>query len=268
MSSSFALQFILCALTILQVHSDVITVNGTLGGFVTFHLNYPDLEQLANITWQKENTSLSNRTDRMNTFSNGTLALQNTEKKDEGQYTVSVYNVTGNLVYQRIFQLYVHESTQIPAVHIRCLPGGGGELVCNALDNSSVKVDWSVDGHPLNPTEACITDNGKKIILEKRVTGELVCHTHHGNSTSKSSPIKLSCEEGDLLYQPLFHYILAACGGGAVVLAVIASLITCCCLKSKQQFIPVPSGAICAENIGGEGAGSTVALSGPDPERS
>ncbi|XP_075765334.1 uncharacterized protein LOC102455323 isoform X1 [Pelodiscus sinensis] len=241
MSSSFALQFILCALTILQVHSDVITVNGTLGGFVTFHLNYPDLEQLANITWQKENTSLSNRTDRMNTFSNGTLALQNTEKKDEGQYTVSVYNVTGNLVYQRIFQLYVHESTQIPAVHIRCLPGGGGELVCNALDNSSVKVDWSVDGHPLNPTEACITDNGKKIILEKRVTGELVCHTHHGNSTSKSSPIKLSCEEGDLLYQPLFHYILAACGGGAVVLAVIASLITCCCLKSKQQFIPVPS---------------------------
>uniref|UniRef100_K7FSZ5 Ig-like domain-containing protein n=1 Tax=Pelodiscus sinensis TaxID=13735 RepID=K7FSZ5_PELSI len=168
------------------------------------------------------------------TYCNKSICLQNVAKKDKGKYEFEL-----NHILMKSFLL--QESTQIPAVHIRCLPGGGGELVCNALDNSSVKVDWSVDGHPLNPTEACITDNGKKIILEKRVTGELVCHTHHGNSTSKSSPIKLSCEEGDLLYQPLFHYILAACGGGAVVLAVIASLITCCCLKSKQQFIPVPS---------------------------
>uniref|UniRef100_A0A8C0GJX8 Immunoglobulin I-set domain-containing protein n=1 Tax=Chelonoidis abingdonii TaxID=106734 RepID=A0A8C0GJX8_CHEAB len=88
---------------------DVTTVNEILGGFVTFHLDYPDFEYPAHITWKKGNTLLHNRTyHRLTISSNGTLALENIEKKDEGQYTVSVYNITGNLVYQRIFQLYVH----------------------------------------------------------------------------------------------------------------------------------------------------------------
>lgn len=93
------------------MHGDVTTVNGTLGGFVILHLEYRDLEHPAYLTWKKGNTSLSNwtdHTDKFTIFSNGTLALKNTQKKDEGQYTVSVYNTTSDLVYQRIYQLHVH----------------------------------------------------------------------------------------------------------------------------------------------------------------
>ncbi|XP_032660722.1 T-cell surface antigen CD2-like isoform X1 [Chelonoidis abingdonii] len=239
MSSSFAFQFTLCALIILQVDSDVTTVNEILGGFVTFHLDYPDFEYPAHITWKKGNTLLHNRTyHRLTISSNGTLALENIEKKDEGQYTVSVYNITGNLVYQRIFQLYVHEPTQIPAVHV----SGHierGDLLCERTNRSGLRFHWTLDGHPVNLTET--EDDGKRIILAKEMAGKLDCQIHHKNSTNECSIIELECKERDLLQQPLFLYTMAACGGGAIVLAVIASLITCCYLKSKQQFIPVPS---------------------------
>uniref|UniRef100_A0A452HX49 Immunoglobulin I-set domain-containing protein n=1 Tax=Gopherus agassizii TaxID=38772 RepID=A0A452HX49_9SAUR len=236
---SFAFQFTLCALIILQVHSDVTTVNEILGGFVTFHLDYPDFEYPAHITWKKGNTLLHNRTyHRLTISSNGTLALKNIEKKDEGQYTASVYNITGNLVYQRIFQLYIHEPTQIPAVHVS---GHSDEtdLLCERANRSGLRFHWTLNGHPVDLTET--EDDGKRIILAKEVAGKLDCQIHHKNSTNECSIIELKCKERDLLQQPLFLYTLAACGGGAIVLAVIASLITCCCLKSKQQFIPVPS---------------------------
>ncbi|XP_043394366.1 T-cell surface antigen CD2 [Chelonia mydas] len=242
MSPSFAFQFTLCALIILQVHGDVTTVNGILDGFVTFHLDYPDFERTAQIIWKKGNTLLYNRTyhmTRFTVFSNGTSALKNTKKEDEGQYTVSVYNITGNLVYQRIFQLHVHEPTQIPAVNVSSHIDGGRELLCESANRSRVCFHWMLNGQLVGLIE--IEDDGKKIILEKGLPGKLVCQIHHENNIGESSLIKLECKEGDLLKQPLFLYTLAACGGGAIVLAVIASLITFCCLKSKQQFIPVPS---------------------------
>ncbi|CAM4422801.1 uncharacterized protein LOC125644842 [Caretta caretta] len=242
MSSSFAFQFTLCALIILQVHGDVTTVNGILGGFVTFHLDYPDFKYPAEIIWKKRNTLLYKGTyhmTRFTVFSNGTSALKNTKKEDEGQYTVSVNNKTGNLVYQRIFQLYVHEPTQIPAVNVSSHTDGGRELLCESANRSHVCFHWMLNGQLVGLIE--IEDDGKKIILEKGLPEKLVCQIHHENNIRKSSLIELECKEGDLLKQPLFLYTLAACGGGAIVLAVIASLITFCCLKSKQQFIPVPS---------------------------
>ncbi|XP_065431275.1 T-cell surface antigen CD2-like [Chrysemys picta bellii] len=175
---------------------------------------------------------------RFTVFSNGTSALKNTEKEDGGQYTVSVYNVTGNLVYQRNFQLSVHEPTQIPA-HVSGHINEGGELPCERANHSSPRFRWMLNGQPVDLTET--EDDGKWMILVTEVTGKLDCQIHRNKSISECSVIELKCNTGNLLQEPWFIYTLAACGGGAIVLAVIASLITCCCLKSKQQFIPVPS---------------------------
>ncbi|TFK07806.1 hypothetical protein DR999_PMT09318 [Platysternon megacephalum] len=238
-----------------QVHSDVTTVNWTLGGFVTFHLDYPDFEHPAEIIWKKGNTLLYNGTYHMNrftVFSNGTSALKNTEKEDAGQYTSrslqlkngskkdeGKYEFALTNISKKSFLLKVSEPTQIPAVHVSDHIDKGGELPCERANRSSLRFRWTRNEHPVALTETEV--DGKWIILAKEVTGKLDCQIHHKNSINECSVIELECNEGDLLQQPLFLYTLAACGGGAIVLAVIASLVTCCCLKSKQQFIPVPS---------------------------
>ncbi|EMP37891.1 T-cell surface antigen CD2 [Chelonia mydas] len=127
----------------------------------------------------------------------------------------------------------------IDAVNVSSHIDGGRELLCESANRSRVCFHWMLNGQLVGLIE--IEDDGKKIILEKGLPGKLVCQIHHENNIGESSLIELECKEGDLLKQPLFLYTLAACGGGAIVLAVIASLITFCCLKSKQQFIPVPS---------------------------
>ncbi|KAM7181918.1 uncharacterized protein RBU57_000521 isoform 2-T4 [Macrochelys suwanniensis] len=135
--------------------------------------------------------------------------------------------------------IMIDEPTQIPAAHVSGHIDTGRELLCERANSSRVRFRWTLNGQLVDLAET--EDDGKRIISAKEVTGNLDCQIHHKTSINESSLIELECNEGDLLQQPLFLYILAACGGGAIVLAVIASLITCCCLKSKQQFIPVPS---------------------------
>uniref|UniRef100_A0A8C8RC53 Ig-like domain-containing protein n=1 Tax=Pelusios castaneus TaxID=367368 RepID=A0A8C8RC53_9SAUR len=170
----------------------------------------------------------------------GSLQLKNVLKVDEGDYEFTLTDTT-----KKSFLLKVSEPAQIPAIQIRCLPDGGGELSCEGDGTSSGSFRWMLNGHPVGSnktcSEACTKDNGKRIILAKGVIGELVCQIQHGNSSTGSSPVKVKCDEGDLLQQPLFPYVLAACGGGAILLAALVSLITWGCLRSKQNFIPVPS---------------------------
>ncbi|KAG6929466.1 hypothetical protein G0U57_005554, partial [Chelydra serpentina] len=135
--------------------------------------------------------------------------------------------------------IMIDEPTQIPAAHVSGRIDAERELLCERANSSRVRFRWTLNGQLVDLTET--EDDGKRIILAKEVTGNLDCQIHYKTNINESSLIELACNERDLLQEPLFPYILAACGGGAIVLAVIASLITCCCLKSKQQFIPVPS---------------------------
>ncbi|KAL8190712.1 UNVERIFIED_CONTAM: hypothetical protein K2H54_059691 [Gekko kuhli] len=120
-----------------------------------------------------------------------------------------------------------------PTVHIHCLPGGKAELSCEMGDLSR-----DVNGSYLSDSDICVKDGGKKIVLEKRVSGKLICYRRNSHINFCT---ELLCDDGDLLKHPLFFIILAASGGAAVLLAIIASLITCCCMKSKHNFIPVPA---------------------------
>ncbi|XP_068766063.1 uncharacterized protein [Struthio camelus] len=116
MSSVFTFQAALCALVILEAHSDVTTIDKRVCDSVIFDLDCPRLDQLSRITWYKGNMSLKHWTrgdtvvsQRIHVFPNGALGIRSVGKEDAGWYTAMVCNSSEHLLYQRIFQLRVHE---------------------------------------------------------------------------------------------------------------------------------------------------------------
>ncbi|XP_064378777.1 uncharacterized protein LOC112979290 isoform X2 [Dromaius novaehollandiae] len=116
MPSLFTLQAALCALVILEAHSDVTTIDKRVCDSVIFDLHYPQLDQLSRITWYKGNTSLKHWTrgnavssQRIHVYPNGALGIRSVVKEDVGWYTAIVRNSSEHLLYQKVFQLRVHE---------------------------------------------------------------------------------------------------------------------------------------------------------------
>ncbi|XP_064378786.1 uncharacterized protein LOC112979290 isoform X4 [Dromaius novaehollandiae] len=115
MPSLFTLQAALCALVILEAHSDVTTIDKRVCDSVIFDLHYPQLDQLSRITWYKGNTSLKHWTrgnavssQRIHVYPNGALGIRSVVKEDVGWYTAIVRNSSEHLLYQKVFQLRVH----------------------------------------------------------------------------------------------------------------------------------------------------------------
>uniref|UniRef100_A0A8C3SU12 Ig-like domain-containing protein n=1 Tax=Chelydra serpentina TaxID=8475 RepID=A0A8C3SU12_CHESE len=225
--SPFTLQCVLVIIIMIDGKSH--TVSGIIGGSLDFPLGIQSLKDLSGVAWEDgpcakptpydtSSTDCDTCCNKIMCLQSRSLQLKNVSKKDEGKYEFALTNTTA------------HVSGRIDA---------GRELLCERANSSRVRFRWTLNGQLVDLTET--EDDGKRIILAKEVTGNLDCQIHYKTNINESSLIELACNERDLLQEPLFPYILAACGGGAIVLAVIASLITCCCLKSKQQFIPVPS---------------------------
>ncbi|XP_060091267.1 uncharacterized protein LOC132569103 [Heteronotia binoei] len=239
-SSSFLLPCMLVILTIIdgRACADIKWLTGMIGSKIVFPLELQNQSSLSvAINGMDHSVNLTvdcfKNDSRPMCLRNGSMALENIRQSDEGIYQFFPQNESKTF-FLRVFGKYVEPPT---TVHIHCLPGGKAELFCEVGDLSS-DVYWTLNGSELNDSDICVKDGGRRIVLEKKVSGKLICHR-------RNSPIKFStellCDDGDLLKHPLFLIILAASGGAAVLLAIIASLITCCCLKSKHNFIPVPA---------------------------
>lgn len=88
------------------------------------------------------------------------------------------------------------DPAQIPTVSIHCHPDGTTELVCKGDSHSSEEFKWTLDTvQP--PTETCIKDGGKRVVLEQHVNGKIVCQILKGNKSRESSPIELMCDRGE-----------------------------------------------------------------------
>uniref|UniRef100_A0ACB8FGP7 Uncharacterized protein n=1 Tax=Sphaerodactylus townsendi TaxID=933632 RepID=A0ACB8FGP7_9SAUR len=218
------------------VCADIEQLNGTIGSKIVFPLDPPNQSDLSVIAINgikhPKNVSTEDCFEygsRQLCLRNGFLVLENIAQSDEGLY--QFFSEKEN----KTFLLKVTEPP--PTIYIHCLHGGKAELSCEVSDLSR-DVYWTLNGSHLNDSNICVKDGGRKIILEKRISGKLVCHRRN---SSVSSATELVCDDGDLLKHPLFLLVLAASGGAAVLLAIIASLITCCCMKSKHNFIPVPA---------------------------
>ncbi|KAM6420942.1 cell adhesion molecule CEACAM5-like [Pluvialis apricaria] len=143
----FTFQAALCALVILEAHSDVTTIDGRVCDYVIFDLDYPQLEQSFRISWHKGIKS-SQRWTHGNTkhgqhirvFPNGTLGLHVVKKEDAGWYTATVCNSSQHCLYQRKFQLRVHGHL------VRGLVGDCVTFDLNCLQSARyIHVVWNKD---------------------------------------------------------------------------------------------------------------------------
>ncbi|KFQ84728.1 hypothetical protein N337_03871 [Phoenicopterus ruber ruber] len=239
-SSPFTLQCLLVIITV--THGSVTRTVVLSGDSAVFSMGIQSLQTLSRmskrdakcLTTVLNDTLLAdcgNSTRRCLNLENGSLVLRSVEKEDEGKYEFVIHNTT------RSFKLEVFE----PAIGIQCFPNGTAELSCDMTSSDSITFQWLLNGTALSAPEACIKDGGKKVRLDKTVPGEFICEVRHGSSVTRTRPVVLSCNYGDLLQYPWFIYIVAGCAGGAVILVVVVSSVICCCMKRKHKFIPVPS---------------------------
>ncbi|XP_071612542.1 uncharacterized protein [Heliangelus exortis] len=239
-SFPFSLQ---CLLVIITVTHGSATWTGVLSsGSAVFSVGIQNLQTLSSmskggkrcLTVASNDTLLAEcgtSTTRCLNFQNGSLVLRGVEKEDEGTYEFAFHNTT------RVFRLEVFE----PSISIQCFPNGTGELSCDVTSNESTSFQWLLNGTALRAPGSCVKDGGKKVLLDKTVPGEFVCKVSHGNAVTRTRPVAVSCNYGDLLQYPWFIYILAGCAAGALILLVVVSSVICCCMKRKHKFIPVPS---------------------------
>ncbi|OXB59866.1 hypothetical protein ASZ78_009322 [Callipepla squamata] len=213
-----------------------------IGSSVKFSVGIENFQDAPKMSWNNNNCSTAvvdgalftecpPSSKRWLKLENGSLVMRSVEKEDEGVYEFCFNNT------KLFFTLKVFE----PTVDAQCFPNGTGQLTCNVASNESMNFNWLLNNAQLDVPEACITDGGKKVRLQKTVPGEFVCKVEHNNNHMRTRPIVLSCSYGDLLQYPWFIYILAGCAGAAVILVAVVSSLICCCMKRKHKFIPVPS---------------------------
>ncbi|XP_077198393.1 uncharacterized protein LOC143839786 isoform X1 [Paroedura picta] len=230
--SSFLLPRMLVILAIIdgRACAEIERLNGITGSKIAFPLELQNQSHFSVVINGMNDLADCFRNGGQNmSLGNGFQDLENVAQSDEGMYHFFSQN-ENKTFFLRVFE-------PLPTIHIHCLPGGKAELSCE-VGGLSGEVYWTLNGSHLNDSDICVKEGGSKIVLEKKVTGMLTCHR-------RNSPLNFStellCDDGDLLKHPLFLIILAASGGAAILLAIIASLITCCCMKTKHNFIPVPT---------------------------
>ncbi|XP_053164886.1 uncharacterized protein LOC128350487 [Hemicordylus capensis] len=237
-SSSFLLPCMLVILTIIDGRASAgrVQVTRNIGSEIAFPLGIRNQSNISTIVMRVKNCSctMNSTVDCCNCFNkmclkNGSPEMKDLSKNDEGEYYFS-HGTTSKTFFLRICEMP-------PNIRVHCLPDGKAELSCEVGNSPRGSIYWTLNGNRLNGTDACEKDGGTTVVLEKGVTGALVCH--RGNACSIST--QLVCHDVDLLKHPLFLVLLAACGGAAILLVIIASVITCCCMKRKHNFIPVPA---------------------------
>ncbi|KAM6290416.1 uncharacterized protein LJ264_013921 [Porphyrio hochstetteri] len=235
--------------------SGSVTCTGVLsGGSAVFSVGMQSLQTFSRMSKRDASCSATvlndtllakcdNSASRCLNLQNGSLVLKSVEKEDEGKYECLVLVPTLRMICtsSSLKRKKRQSDRKKPAISIQCFPNGTGDLSCDATSNESTSFRWLLNGTALSAPEACVKDGGKKVRLDKTVPGEFVCEVYHGSSVTRTRPIALSCNYGDLLQYPWFIYILAGCAGGAVILVVVVSSVVYCCMKRKHRFIPVPS---------------------------
>ncbi|CAM5079967.1 unnamed protein product [Eretmochelys imbricata] len=178
MSSSFTFQSTLFALIILQVHTDVTTVKGMLGSYVTLHHEYPDLEHPVHITRNKGRTLLSSwthhtrATEEMRTvrgtvddcvmldlYSFTNRRIHVTWKKGNKQVAkMKGHPVRGSGTYSERFRAFSNGSLSVCPMQ----PGDEGQYTAEVFDH---------DGAGLGHQKIQLEHSGNKTAPVQEVTG-------------------------------------------------------------------------------------------------
>ncbi|XP_075053616.1 uncharacterized protein LOC142139687 isoform X3 [Mixophyes fleayi] len=207
---------LLCVLLSLGQGRDHTEIFTRPGSSVTLHMRYQvtvdhqDTAKCDEIEWKWNNSATGfllvksrrcNVTKYVNkSVSNyeisedGNLTLYNVTTESAGDYTVTVRNTIGTVLYTEDYTLHVHIPLSHVAANIFCLPDGSAQASCWVDNRTNPYYSWSLDGKSLQGRSI---STYSQISLPSPVSGNLTCNvTNNISDISKSiiifCPVPLS----------------------------------------------------------------------------
>ncbi|XP_075053615.1 uncharacterized protein LOC142139687 isoform X2 [Mixophyes fleayi] len=207
---------LLCVLLSLGQGRDHTEIFTRPGSSVTLHMRYQvtvdhqDTAKCDEIEWKWNNSATGfllvksrrcNVTKYVNkSVSNyeisedGNLTLYNVTTESAGDYTVTVRNTIGTVLYTEDYTLHVHIPLSHVAANISCLPDGSAQASCWVDNGTNPSYSWSLDGKSLQGRSI---STYSQISLPSPVSGNLTCNvTNNISDISKSiiifCPVPLS----------------------------------------------------------------------------
>ncbi|XP_029973534.1 hepatocyte cell adhesion molecule isoform X3 [Salarias fasciatus] len=210
---------------------------GALGGTVVLQL-MDNASEIPRYEWKNETTVILKGTNSsvitnhieersLFTLSNGTLMINNLNRKDSGIYTLKLFDKDLRISEERTLNLSIQAPVTSVQLTPECLFEGEKRISCSAGGGDSPQFSWTLDGRRLTEEELVSgADETNSVTLKLNVSGQLVCWVHNNVSNASGTMELDTC--GDYLS------ILAGVLATLVILIVVALLIIYF-LKKKQH---------------------------------
>ncbi|XP_029973564.1 hepatocyte cell adhesion molecule-like [Salarias fasciatus] len=163
---------------------------GALGGTVVLQL-VDDASEIPRYEWKNETIVILKGTSSsviinhieersLFTLSNGTLMINNLNRKDSGIYTLKLFDKNLRISEERTLNLSIQARVTSVQLTSECLSEGEKRISCSAGGGDSPQFNWTLDGRRLTEEELVSgADETNSVTLKLHVSGQLVCWVHN-----------------------------------------------------------------------------------------
>ncbi|XP_029973526.1 uncharacterized protein LOC115407283 isoform X2 [Salarias fasciatus] len=171
---------------------------GALGGTVVLQL-MDNASEIPRYEWKNETTVILKGTNSsvitnhieersLFTLSNGTLMINNLNRKDSGIYTLKLFDKDLRISEERTLNLSIQAPVTSVQLTPECLFEGEKRISCSAGGGDSPQFSWTLDGRRLTEEELVSgADETNSVTLKLNVSGQLVCWVHNNVSNASGT---------------------------------------------------------------------------------
>ncbi|CAJ1058414.1 uncharacterized protein LOC125894961 isoform X5 [Xyrichtys novacula] len=157
---------------------------------------YQWMNESTTILHWRENRILTNQIAKRSSFTpnNGTLRINNLSRNDGGNYTLKIFNSTGQSIERRTLQLIIQAPLSSVQLVPECLSQGEMRVSCSSGGGDSPQYNWTLDGHTLIDTQLLSEHEETNIItLKQDMSGRLVCTVRNNVSEVSDETFISTC---------------------------------------------------------------------------
>ncbi|XP_038559239.1 uncharacterized protein LOC119891565 isoform X3 [Micropterus salmoides] len=166
---------------------------GALGGTVVLQLmdsaseifRYLLLINRTVILAGRKNQIVSNLVEDRFSFtpSDGTFRINRLSRTDAGEYTLEIFDSSGQRSEQRTLHLIIQAPVSSVQLVSECLSQGEMRVSCSSEGGDSPQYSWTLDGHTLTDAQLLSGNSeSESITLKRDVSGQLVCSVRNNVS--------------------------------------------------------------------------------------